>query len=95
MDEPTALAAIYDAIDLVNDLRRADDQLAKTPGEGLAGEGGRLDSLALATLVLAIERRIEDDCGREISLLDEAADGGFARFATPATLAQLIVEKLA
>ena len=60
MDLPTALDVVYNAIDVVNDLRQANDQIARTPDVALAGEGGCLDSLALATLILAVERRVAE-----------------------------------
>ena len=96
MDLSMALTLVYQAIDTVNDLRPADDQIAKTPDVALTGENGRLDSLALATLVLAVERKVAEITGAEIALLDEAEfDPQFTRFATPTTLAALILEKLA
>jgi len=62
----------------------------------LAGDSGALDSLALATLILAIERRVSDVAQQEIALLDESElDHDLSRFATPATVAALILEKLA
>lgn len=98
MDQQTALQLVYDAIDTANDLRRADDQIAKTPDERLVGDGGRLDSLALATLLLAVERRVEEETGRSIAILDESAedlDAQMSRLETPDALAALVVAKLA
>ena len=96
MDMQTAFDIVYHAIDLINDLRQADDQIAKTPEVVLAGEGGCLDSLALVTLILGIERRVSEITGREIALLDESNfDPQFTRFSTPSVLASLLIEKLA
>jgi hypothetical protein len=96
MDLPKAMEVVYHAIDMVNDLRSENDQVAKAPDVVLAGEGGCLDSLALATLILAVERRVADLSGQEVTLLDESEfDPQFTRFASPSALAALIVEKLA
>jgi hypothetical protein len=59
----------------------------------LAGEGGCLDSLALAMLILNIERQASKICGKEISLLDgRELDDNLAQFSTPAALAKLVTE---
>ena len=39
----------------------------------LLGEGGALDSLGLVRLVMAIERKVEDESGVPVSLTDEKA----------------------
>ena len=98
MDHQTALQLVYDAIDTANELRRADDQIEKTPDERLVGAGGRLDSLALATLLLAVERRVEDETGQSISILDESTEdleAQMSRLETPHALAALVVAELA
>jgi acyl carrier protein len=98
MDQTAALKLVYDAIDTANELRREEDRIPKTPDVKLVGQDGRLDSLALATLLLAIERRTEEETGESISLLDESGDDLDAqlhRFETPEALAGLIREKLA
>jgi acyl carrier protein len=87
------LALIYGCIDDINDLRLPDDAIEKRPDVILVGEGGCLDSLALTMLVLNIERQAAKISGREISLLDgRELDDNFARFATPAALAELVNE---
>ena len=42
-------------------------------GTVLLGEGGAVDSLGLVRLVMAVERKVEDDFGRAVSLTDEKA----------------------
>jgi hypothetical protein len=96
MDYPSALDVVYHAIDTINDLRSADHQIAKSPNTPLAGERGQLDSLAFATLLLAVERRVAHSAGQEIVLLEESDfDPKLSAFATPKMLAALIVDKLA
>ncbi len=58
--------------DLESDLETPfeEDPNAET---ALFGEGGRLDSMGLVTLVLDVEQAIQDRFGRAISLADEKA----------------------
>ena len=85
------LALVYGCIDDINDLRQPDEIIEKRPDVRLAGEGGCLDSLALAMLILNLERRASSLSGKEISLLD-GRDDDLARFSTPAALAAAIGE---
>ena len=96
MDRATALDIVYQALDVVNGLRSEAEQLAKSPDLVLAGDGGVLDSLALVTLILAVESRVSTLAGAEIGLLDDSefgADAGGLR--SPGALADLIMERLA
>jgi hypothetical protein len=87
------LALVYGCIDDINDLRSPDQAIERRPDVLLVGEGGCLDSLALATLILNLERRASRLSGREISLFDgRELEDNLARFCTPATLAELIGE---
>lgn len=96
MDITTALDAVYGALRTVNDMRPADEAIALEPDAVLTGEGGSLDSLALVTLVLALESWILEASGREISLMDDREfEFQASAFHTPATLAALIVHKTA
>jgi hypothetical protein len=97
MDHAAALQLVYEGIDVANDLRRADDQIPKAPDVKLVGADGRLDSLALATLLLAVERKVEEATGIGVYLLDDSEgdqDSQLQRLATPDTLAGLILEKI-
>jgi len=94
MNTSTALDIIYQAIDALNDLRSADEQIEKSPDVALAGDGGCLDSLGLITLTLAVERRVAQVTGKPIVLLDESDyDANMARLATPQTFAELVVQQ--
>lgn len=96
MNTSTALEIVYQAIDSLNDLRPADEQIEKLPDVALAGEGGCLDSLGLITLTLAVERRVAQMTGNSIILLDESDyDANLASLATPQTIASLVVQRAA
>jgi hypothetical protein len=96
MDMTTALGIVYDALDVVNGTRAEDEQLRKTPDVPLAGDGGTLDSLALVTLVLAVERGAAAVAGTGVSLLDEnQVDPLMSAYRTPSSIASLLVERLA
>jgi hypothetical protein len=85
------LALIYGCIDDINELRLPDEVIEKRPDVLLAGEGGCLDSLALAMLILNVERQVSKLSGQEVSLLDGGElDDNLTRFATPAALAEFV-----
>jgi hypothetical protein len=93
MEMTTALAVVYDALDVVNGTRAPDEQLPKRPDVALAGDGGSLDSLALVTLVLAVERGASAATGTTVSLLDDQVDPRMSAYRTPSTIASLLVER--
>ena len=95
MDRQAALSVVFGAIDVVNGLRKAEDAIARQPDVLLAGEGGPLDSLALITLALSVERKVAEITGKEVSLLDQTDfENQIGAFRTPSTIADLVVEKL-
>jgi acyl carrier protein len=67
------LAAIYGAVDEVNEARAPGEQLEKTPETVLFGRAAKLDSLGLVTLIVAAEQRIEETFGVTLTLADEHA----------------------
>ncbi|MGE0255528.1 MAG: hypothetical protein AB7N54_09755 [Alphaproteobacteria bacterium] len=78
MDRPAptrdqVLALIYDAIDELNGGLKADRRLDKAPETQLFGDGGRLDSLGLVTLIVGVELRLGEAFGCPITLADERA----------------------
>jgi hypothetical protein len=96
MDFQRALAEVYKSLEVVNSLRPTDDAIAPSPDVVLVGDGGRLDSLALITMVLAIEREVGESAGRQISLFNESDfESQLTSFRTPKMIAGLILEKLA
>jgi len=95
MDLDTALAVVYQAIDTVNGQRPADQKLPKSPDLVLVGDGGVLDSLGLVTLVLTIERKLEEAAGVEVDLIGlEALNVEASELQTPGSIAQLIVDEV-
>jgi hypothetical protein len=95
MDRQAALAVVFAAIDVVNGLRKPEDAIARKPDVLLAGEGGPLDSLAIITMALSIERKVAELTGQEVSLLDENDfESQIDAFRTPSTIANLVLEKL-
>lgn len=79
MQHEQALKVIYEAIDVVNRQLPQARRLTKSPDTIIVGPAGRLDSLGIVNLVLAIEERASDVIGSPVRLLDEGAmldDGG-------------------
>lgn len=74
MDTPEkVLTAIYRAVDLINAELPPDRQLSKTPETRLLGSQSVLDSLHLVSLLINIEREVEDALGVALTLADERA----------------------
>jgi acyl carrier protein len=74
MDTPEkVLTAIYRAVDLINAELPPDRQLGKTPDTRLLGSQSVLDSLHLVSLLINIEREVEDTLGVALTLANERA----------------------
>lgn len=71
MTRDAILQEIYRAIRRANELREADEQLSCEEGAPLYGEGGKLDSLGLVSLVLDVEEAINAITGVHLVLADE------------------------
>ncbi len=71
VDRSRLLDVVYDAIDEVNSLREASQQIEKSENVRLYGQAGALDSLALVNLVVALEQGIDDAFGVGVSLVTE------------------------
>jgi acyl carrier protein len=67
------VAAIYRAVDWINGELPPDRQLIKVPGTRLLGSESVLDSMHLVSLIIAIEREVEDTFGVTLTLADERA----------------------
>jgi len=63
---------ILAAIDIVNQSRLPEEQLAAAPDAALFGDGSRLDSLGLVSLLIEIEDQLASR-GWAVSLSDERA----------------------
>ncbi len=72
-DPENILAAIYRAIDWINGELPPDRQLIKAPETRLLGSESVLDSMQLVSLIVTIEREVEDAFGVALTLADERA----------------------
>jgi acyl carrier protein len=74
MNDPENIAAaIYRAVDWINGELPPDRQLIKAPETRLLGSQSVLDSMHLVSLIVAIEREVEDTFGVALTLADERA----------------------
>jgi len=67
------LQAIYAAVDEVNEQLPRGAALEKSPDTILFGKSGKLDSLALVGLIVAVEQNIQEEFGAAVTLADERA----------------------
>ena len=67
------LEGIYAAIDEVNEQLPEDQNLEKSLETVLLGSSGKLESVNLVNLLVAIEENIEETFGIPISITDERA----------------------
>jgi acyl carrier protein len=72
-DPENIIAAIYRAVDWINGELPPDRQLIKMSGTRLLGAESILDSMHLVSLIIAIEREVEDAFGVALTLADERA----------------------
>jgi acyl carrier protein len=72
-DPENIVAAIYRAVDWINSELPPDRQLIKAPETRLLGSQSVLDSMHLVSLIVTIEREVEDAFGVALTLADERA----------------------
>lgn len=72
-DRKAIVDVIYTVIDELNETLPEDLKLDKAPQTVLFGQGGKLDSLGLVNLVVAVEQQVGDTFGKPISITDERA----------------------
>jgi acyl carrier protein len=72
-DPENIVAAIYRAVDWINGELPPDRQLIKAPETRLLGSKSVLDSMHLVSLIITIEREVEDAFGVALTLVDERA----------------------
>ena len=95
MDVQEYIPLVYDAIRRVNEMRPPEERVPEEPDVVLVGEEGLLDSLALTTLILALENRLHEKTGESIPLMQEGDfDTLVEQFRTPRAIAELIAGKL-
>ena len=69
----SVLGAVYRAVDWINGELPPDRQLTKAPETRLLGSRSVLDSLHLVSLLITIEREVEDIFGVALTLANERA----------------------
>ena len=98
MKPPTdgeAIDLVYRAIEELNLELPAERRVEKSPDAVLFGRDGRLDSLGLVRLIVAVEQRIEDELSVSVTLADEKAVSQRASpFRTVAALAAYLRERI-
>ena len=72
-DPENIVTAIYRAVDWINGELPPDRQLIKAPETRLVGPQSVLDSMHLVSLIVTIEREVEDAFGVALTLADERA----------------------
>ena len=86
---------IFDSIDEINEQLPDGDKVEKTLDAVLYARHGKLDSLKLVELVVAVEQRIEEEFDVAITLADErAVSQTRSPFATVGSFAQYIASRL-
>lgn len=89
------LNIIYSAIDEINQDLPKKNQLGKDPDENIFGDNGKLDSLGLVNLIVAIEGKIYDELDKNIVIANEKAMSmKNSPFRTVASLNDFIMELL-
>jgi acyl carrier protein len=95
MDTQEVLPLIFAAIDEHNEVADSEMRLDKSAETVLFGRSGRLDSLALVSLIVAIEQRVEEHFGKPVSIASEKAlSQERSPFRTIGSLATYITELL-
>lgn len=87
------LKIVYEAIDELNET--LDTPLEKSESLVIFGPDAQLNSMEIVSLIISIERLVDEKFGKSITLASEKA---FSRssspFKTPATLAEYVDELL-
>ena len=90
-ENETIIQILFDVIDEVNQEFPEEQRLEKSIDTVLFGKSGKLDSLGLVNLIVAIEQRIEEEFRVLITLADERAiSQKHSPFRTLGTLADYI-----
>lgn len=84
--------AISAAIAEFNAERSIDDRIPDAVDSVLLGPGGRLDSLALVHLIVAIEEKIQEQLGVSLSLAEEIVASDTTPFSTLGALAAFVTD---
>jgi acyl carrier protein len=88
---------IFSAVEEVNDQLSRKQRLEKSIDTILFGKSGKLDSLALVNLIVAVEEKIQEEFGVTVTLADERAmsqtNSPFKSLGTLADYVALLLEE--
>lgn len=87
------IALVSEAIQEINEMRDPNQQIPTAPETLLAGEGGMLDSLGIASLIVAVEQRVEAVLHRELNVIEWVLNRSTERL-TIGDLIQMIGERI-
>lgn len=73
-DNTKVMQTVFEAVDELNEQLPKEERLEKSVDTPLFGDGGRLDSLGLVSLVTILEQKIEENFGVNATLLEDIAD---------------------
>lgn len=73
MERGKIIQVIFDAVDELNEEYPEEQRLTKYLDTVLIGEGGKLDSLGVVTLIVTTEQKLEELFGVSFTLADEKA----------------------
>lgn len=71
-DRESIFRVVVEVAEDLNATQTEDDRFDPAETTLLAGDGGRLSSLAVVTLVLGVEERLSEALPRPVSLFDES-----------------------
>lgn len=87
---------LFEAVDELNEQLGDEGNLTHDLDAKLIGEGGRLDSLGLVNLIVAVEQRVQDQYDVALTLADERAfSQKHSPFRTLGALAEYVHQLLA
>ncbi|MBF0399312.1 MAG: hypothetical protein HQL80_07935 [Magnetococcales bacterium] len=87
------IALVSAAIEEINAMRAAEQRISTAPETLLAGEGGVLDSLWIANLIVTIELQVEAQFNRRLDLIEWVLEKSTERLSI-GDLIQLICERV-
>jgi len=91
IEDGKVVQALFSAVDEVNRLLPPEDRLNKSTDVVLYGESGKLDSLGLVNLIVAVEEKVEEEFGVRITLVsDEVMSQENNAFETLGTLIRYV-----
>ena len=73
VEKNSIIQAVYEAVDELNSHFSEEKRLDKSPDTILYGNSGRLDSLGLVDLILAVEQKMQERFGEQLTLANEKA----------------------